>query len=1092
MSPAEGATGSAGGAEAAAPPEGGPAAPTPPPGRKTPPVGALAGGGDTHHPNNDGGAPAGGAGGTSRRRGARAAPARANAQAWPGGGGGGGGAEVGAKEEGLAEAAGGDELDWDAGADAGEEGAGEGSQGEASDSDALAGLASLAAFAEDESDQDDGGERGEEQFAGGTGGVDGQGAHQYPSAPPAPAELAALTGLAVVPRASRTKPSGRRPAARDLEALAQELTHGMALPRARKQSAPRARGRSVGRAAKTEASPSGDSGLDMLAMGALEALEQMGTPRAGGTTSGRSRSGTRGSSGAQAAAKRRKLFEDEDGAHALLGLLGGLGGGEAAAEPARPSSARRRQSGSRRPRSGVSKARSGKRMALSAKQIAAAGANDLLATALGAQGVAAGGKKARSSGARRPRGTPSPSSRTQRARASGNRSKTALPINLSAGSFVLEAGDVWSLVPAAGEQAAGLARCLASSAKARRWARAELFYSAVDVPWMHRNHFAEMLEHMELHSVGRLSRAEWRVIRQSMGEPRRFSAAFLAEERAKLEEHRAAARAMAGLVPSGGGGGVPPRTDVPLPASLRVGERVTARHPVTREVHDGSILTTAPDRYRVQFDRPELGVELVMDTDVAVAAAHAHFAAGGGFPFAMHGLGALQPGAHMPAMAAPLMGLGAAYGGGLGAFGLPGALQGILGGAAAAAGLGGIGGVGGAMTAAVGGLADQSQLLRRARELYGANAPEVQALALAAAAAVAAGSGSSGAAVQAAAAAAQAQTREADVRALANMVGVLDKKQRLLEALRQMNDEAAEEDGGEQGAVAGEGGGGAAAAKQGGGRSSDFQAMYAHLLLEMKQCNAEVQEALLSLRERNRATATSGAPAAMPGSTIAWRQQQEAMAGAGNEAAGADIEALAAGPDAMAVLGVGAMGNAGRSGGASSLGAPRPTAMEVAAHARQAAANLVVKAEATVSANPEVAQSQADKKKANAARAGGASGNGAAEANGRGAGAAEGAAAGGGRASAAQEEQWLRDLVSACVATLFMVQTCAESALPRADVVATLDTAMVSLRPHARDNVGDFRELERSVATMKSQLAFTPAVATNGEAPAQATMAATA
>ena len=47
--------------------------------------------------------------------------------------------------------------------------------------------------------------------------------------------------------------------------------------------------------------------------------------------------------------------------------------------------------------------------------------------------------------------------------------------------------------------------------------------------------------------------------------------------------------------------------------------------------------------------------------------------------------------------------------------------------------------------------------------------------------------------------------------------------------------------------------------KDGGGkeRSSAFQAMYAHLLLELKQCNREVQEALLALRERNRAMATS-------------------------------------------------------------------------------------------------------------------------------------------------------------------------------------------------------------------------------------------
>lgn len=51
-------------------------------------------------------------------------------------------------------------------------------------------------------------------------------------------------------------------------------------------------------------------------------------------------------------------------------------------------------------------------------------------------------------------------------------------------------------------------------------------------------------------------------------------------------------------------------TDLARP--LSVGQRVIALHPKTREVHDGSVLTVDHDKFRVQFDRPEIGVEFVM------------------------------------------------------------------------------------------------------------------------------------------------------------------------------------------------------------------------------------------------------------------------------------------------------------------------------------------------------------------------------------------------------------------------------------------------------------------------------------------------
>lgn len=48
-----------------------------------------------------------------------------------------------------------------------------------------------------------------------------------------------------------------------------------------------------------------------------------------------------------------------------------------------------------------------------------------------------------------------------------------------------------------------------------------------------------------------------------------------------------------------------------LARPLTVGQRVIAKHPKTGQIHDGSILTVDRSRCRVQFDRPELGVEFV-------------------------------------------------------------------------------------------------------------------------------------------------------------------------------------------------------------------------------------------------------------------------------------------------------------------------------------------------------------------------------------------------------------------------------------------------------------------------------------------------
>ncbi|CAL5005455.1 unnamed protein product [Urochloa decumbens] len=155
-----------------------------------------------------------------------------------------------------------------------------------------------------------------------------------------------------------------------------------------------------------------------------------------------------------------------------------------------------------------------------------------------------------------------------------------------------------------------LSHCL-SSRLLRRWCMFEWFYSAIDYPWFAKSEFVEYLNHVKLGHVPRLTRVEWGVIRSSLGKPRRLSKQFLHEEREKLSQYRDSVRQHYAELRSGVREGLP--TDLARP--LAVGQRVIACHPRTRELHDGNVLTVDHNRCRVQFDRPELGVEFVMDID---------------------------------------------------------------------------------------------------------------------------------------------------------------------------------------------------------------------------------------------------------------------------------------------------------------------------------------------------------------------------------------------------------------------------------------------------------------------------------------------
>ncbi|KAJ6837548.1 protein ALWAYS EARLY 2-like isoform X2 [Iris pallida] len=155
-----------------------------------------------------------------------------------------------------------------------------------------------------------------------------------------------------------------------------------------------------------------------------------------------------------------------------------------------------------------------------------------------------------------------------------------------------------------------LSHCL-SSPMVRRWCAFEWFYSAIDYPWFAKTEFVEYLNHVKLGHIPRLTRVEWGVIRSSLGKPRRLSKKFLQEEREKLEQYRESVRTHYAELRIGVREGLP--TDLARP--LSVGQRVSACHPKTREIHDGSVLTVDRSRFRIQFDRPELGVEFVMDVD---------------------------------------------------------------------------------------------------------------------------------------------------------------------------------------------------------------------------------------------------------------------------------------------------------------------------------------------------------------------------------------------------------------------------------------------------------------------------------------------
>nr|BAK06561.1 predicted protein [Hordeum vulgare subsp. vulgare] len=159
-------------------------------------------------------------------------------------------------------------------------------------------------------------------------------------------------------------------------------------------------------------------------------------------------------------------------------------------------------------------------------------------------------------------------------------------------------------------QAKKLLHCL-SSESLRRWCTYEWFYSAVDYPWFMDNEFVNYLNFAKLSHLSRLTRSEWSTIRSSLGKPRRFSNHFLEAEKEKLEDYRQNVRKYYAELSDGLRDSLP--TDLAQPFS--VGQHVIVRHPSTRELADGKVVIMERDCYKVQFDSPYLGVDIIKDTD---------------------------------------------------------------------------------------------------------------------------------------------------------------------------------------------------------------------------------------------------------------------------------------------------------------------------------------------------------------------------------------------------------------------------------------------------------------------------------------------
>ncbi|XP_024388270.1 protein ALWAYS EARLY 3 isoform X1 [Physcomitrium patens] len=591
--------------------------------------------------------------------------------------------------------------------------------------------------------------------------------------------------------------------------------------------------------------------------------------------------------------------------------------------------------------------------------------------------------------------------------------------------------------------------------KVRRWCMCEWFYSAIDLPWFARNEFVEYLNHAGLGHVPRLTRVEWGVIRGSLGKPRRLSKRFLQEEREKLETYRESVRTHYHELRNGLREGLP--ADLARP--LTVGQKVIARHPKTREIHDGSILTVDRSRCRVQFDRPELGVELVMDIDAmpmyplenVPEVMRRHFTSVEGIE--------RTPGDDSKPRAWNASG-----------------------------------GVGGVARAALNErlerrvtmlsqrfLSDLSKraqtdtldAVREAKEVTNRAVREAKDVTTKSAVA------SQRVGSHQPLGGFQAQAIEADARALAELARALDKKEALVMELRQMNGEAS-------------------CNWEGFKAADNFQRQYATVVLQLKEVNKQVTNALLLLRQRNKYHDNAVLPwhrlssqgisdvaepsepwvldttCALAEVTISARKQASLMVSTAVKA----MDTLKAGEDAFQKLGCAleAISVPGCVSVPLQLSPyPAPTcevggSQGVSTPSAQPGSRVQSSSSSITEDNSEVDTGTV----ASTSRLSPVDKNGSAQRP-----AALEAAAqdlmqdlnhAATQSSASRDCLFPMELIKSCIATLFMLQTLSETPFSSAEVQQTLDSALRTLRPKSAKNHAIYKEIEQQFATVKAQI----------------------
>ncbi|XP_038971849.1 protein ALWAYS EARLY 2-like isoform X2 [Phoenix dactylifera] len=544
-----------------------------------------------------------------------------------------------------------------------------------------------------------------------------------------------------------------------------------------------------------------------------------------------------------------------------------------------------------------------------------------------------------------------------------------------------------------------------SSRMLRRWCMFEWFYSAIDYPWFAKSEFVEYLNHVRLGHVPRLTRIEWGVIRSSLGKPRRLSKQFLQEEREKLEQYRESVRKHYAELRAGVREGLP--TDLAQP--LSVGQRVIACHPKTREIHDGSILTVDRNRCRVQFDRPELGVELVMDIDCMP----------------------LNPLENIPEALRRQNIVANKFCTSFSDTKLDdGSKEWKIGGSMKFAPAESL-----EITNGSSNIASSSYPMHTLMKQGDTIDAIVQAKATVNEVAVAAQQ----AMYSQPCTLSQIQEREADIRVLAELSRALDKKEALLMELRHMNEEVS--------------------GKQKDGDAikdlEHFRKQYAMVLVQLRDANDQVASALLSLRQRNtyhgnsthawvRSIENSGGAAGPPdscnpsaflnqdsGSHVAEivessRRKARTVVDAAMQA----MCALKEGEDAFVKIGE-ALDSANNriSGPVSGVFGVRRNPPDpghgISAYQDHTTSCM---SEATVHASPKP------------------------------------------HISSDSEIQLPSDLISSCVATLLMIQTCTERQYPPAEIAQILDSAVTSLQPCCPQNLPIYREIETCMGIIKNQM----------------------